>query len=225
MRARPRALVAPALTVLLAGAGSALFLAVLVLLVLLAALPGRPPFLANTISRDAYGPHGGLVFPVLLLFGLGTALFALCLGLRLRGTAGATCALLTGVLSVAAVYDAFVRTPAVHTGTAFGQVHTLLAVAGIVSQLVVALLFASVVRRRRGRLPPLLGWVTALVLAGVVFVAVHPNSLAGLSERLLFAASALWMLTSAHTARLCPPTDAEEGAAAGSALGNGGLSA
>ena len=123
----------------LARLGAALLAAMVVLLVLLAVLPDHEPFLADTLSTDAYGPHGGLVFTALLLFGLGTAVLALALGLRLRGPAGVGCGLLVSVWAVAAVFDAFVRTTTVHVGAAFGQIHTLFAVAGIVAQLVVAL--------------------------------------------------------------------------------------
>ncbi|HEY5336012.1 MAG TPA: DUF998 domain-containing protein [Mycobacteriales bacterium] len=181
--------------------GAGLLVAVTVLLVLLATLPGRQPFLATTVSSNAYGSHGGLVFSALLLFGLATAMFALALGLRLRGAAGVTCGLLVAVWAGAAVFDAFVPTTSRHhLGTAFGQVHTMIAVAGIVAQVIAALVYLRVVRRRLGRVSAQQLAVTGFVLAGAAFMALHPNSLAGLSERLLFAASAIWMLTSAWTA-------------------------
>lgn len=187
--------------------GAGLLVAVTVLLVLLAALPGRQPFLADTVSSNAYGSHGTLVFYVLLLFGLATAALALALGLRLRGPAGVVCGLLVAVWAGAAVFDAFVPTTSRrHVGTAFGQVHTMIAVAGIVAQVIAALVYLRVVRRRVGHLSALLLAVTGFVLAGVAFMALHPNSLAGLAERLLFAASAVWMLTSVQTAPPLTPT-------------------
>jgi hypothetical protein len=196
-----RGVSAPRATVLLLRAAAVLLASVLVLSILLEALPGREPFLSDTISTDAHGPHGGLVFAILLLFGLGTASVAASLGLRLRGRAGVVCGLLVAVWAGAAIFDAFVRTPRVHVGTAFGQVHTMAAVAGIVAQMLVALILLGVTRRRDGRVAAPLRLVTAAVLAGGVFVAVHPNSLAGLSERLLFAASAAWMLVSVRSVR------------------------
>ncbi len=180
--------------------GAVLLAAMTVLLVLLATLPRHEPFLADTLSTDAYGPHSGLVLGALLLFGLAAACFAVVLVLRLRGPTGLACGLLVAVWGAASVFDAFVRTSRAHVGTSFGQLHTMLAVAGIVAQLVVSLVYLGVVRHRAGRVPGTVGLTTALVLAGEVFVAVHPDSLAGLSERVLIAASALWMISSAEGA-------------------------
>lgn len=184
--------------------GRVLLATVALLILLLAVLPGRRSFVTDTVSSAAYGPQRGLVFAVLVLFGLATGSLALALALRLRGVAGAVCGSLVGVWAAAAVFDAFVRTtPHARAGTAFTQVHTMVAVAGIVAQVLAAAAFLVTVRRRTGRLPRVPVAVTAVVLAGVVFVAVHPDSLAGLSERLLIAASGGWMLVSVQAARRC----------------------
>lgn len=188
---------------LLQYSGWTLLTATAVLLVLLTALPDGEPVLADTVSSAAYGAHGAMVFAILLTFGLATASFAVALGLRLGGRAGQVCGALVGVWSVAALFDAFVKTTSrAHTGTSFSQVHTLAAVAGIAAQLLVAITYALVVRRRLKHVPAPLVAVTTVVLAGVAFVIVHPDELAGLSERMLLAASAAWMLVSV---RVAPP--------------------
>lgn len=166
-------------------AGGTLLTTTAVLLVLLSTLPHGEPVLADTVSSAAYGAHTALAFAILLTFGLATGSLAVALGLRLDGPSGWACAALVGVWSVAALFGAFVKTTSTaHTGTVFSQVHTLAAVAGIAAQLLVAIAYVLVVWHRVRRIPVSLLAVTTAVVAGVVFVVIYPDSLAGLSERM-----------------------------------------
>lgn len=190
-----------ALTGVLVGIGAVLLVIVTILIGLLSALPDRPPFLAKTLSADAYGVHGGLVRFALVLFGLASMALGIALWLRLGGAGGVACGALVGVWAGASVVDAFDRTGRTHTGTAISQSHTVLAIAGIAAQAVVALLLVGILRRRRVRVPVEVRIVTVLIAAGVLFAAAHTNAVAGLAERLLFAASGAWMLVSVRAAR------------------------
>lgn len=192
---------------LLVVGGTATMAASAAVLVSLALLPTGSSFLARTVSAAVYGPYGELVSVALLLFGLGALALGLALAARVHGRAGRVCGGLVSVWATASMIDAFLRTNRIGVHTVRGESHIVLAIIGLVAQLIVASYLPLLLRRRTGRASYATFGSSVLVVAAGGFFALHPADLAGLAERSLLASSALWMIVNVRVAaRLEPRT-------------------
>lgn len=189
--------------------GAAAMTLVVADLAALALLPTGASPLAKTVSVDVYGPYGELVPLALLLFGFGALALGRAIALCLRGRAGRLCGGLVAVWATVSLIDAVVPTNRSGRHTVHGEVHIGLAITGLVAQVVVAVAYPLVLRRREiGSSYAVLG-TGVLVLAAGSFFAVHPAGLAGMAERCLFLTSAAWMVVGAVVARRGRPAGGE----------------
>jgi hypothetical protein len=173
---------------------------VMLVLLSLALLPTGESCLSKTVSVAVYGPYGELVPLVLLVFGVGAAALGRALALRLNGRPGVICGRCVFVWATVSLIDAVVPTNPTGEHTVHGEVHIVLAITGLVAQVFVAVYYAVVLHRLHGRIPRPVLAAALFVLAAGGFFAAHPEGLAGLAERLLFASSAVWTITAVGAA-------------------------
>lgn len=179
----------------------ALLLAALAVLLVLALLPTGESVLRKTVSVGVYGPYGQLVPLALALFGVSAHLFARAIRTSLAGQTGLACACLVGVWGTASAVDAVVRTNRTGAHTWHGEVHVALALAGFGAQVVAALLLPALLHRRSGTWSAPALTTALLVVAACVLSVLQPDGLAGLGERSMFAASAVWMVVAVRLGR------------------------
>ncbi len=175
--------------------GVALLTVAVLLLVALAVLPGGSPVASTTLSVDVYGPRGDLVRVALFVFGVGTYVLAATFALELGGWLGRFAAGTAAVWATASAVDAFVSTSRTGQQSLHGLVHIAFAITGLLAQVVIAVAYPVLLRRRLHHVPLASGASSLfVVIAAALFFLGGRDGWVGAGERTVLFSSAVWMV-------------------------------